>query len=64
MAREAAVKLSVFASSAELGCIQFYQQDSGGWFVAFSEIVFSQERIRYFPCKMKIRPLKANYTSA
>lgn len=41
-AREAEVRLSVFVSSAELGFVQFCEQDSGGCFVAFPEVVLSQ----------------------
>jgi hypothetical protein len=48
-AREAARRLSVSARSAELGRGHFCKQDSGDWFVAFPEVVFSQGRLRYFP---------------
>lgn len=59
VAREAEVRLSVFASSAELSWAQLCKQDSGGCFVAFPEIAFSQRRICYFPSEMKIKTIKS-----
>lgn len=37
MAREVGLRLSVFVNSAEFIFAQFCKQDSGGWFVTFSE---------------------------